>query len=46
VSPRPWPDHLIVVVLLRQVITLAKQAPRLTDTELTVRLTALTRLTR
>lgn len=45
-SPRPWPDHLVVVMLLRQVITLAEQAPRLTDAELTIRLAALTRLTR
>lgn len=45
-SPRPWPDRLVVVMLLRQVITLAEQAPRLTDAELTVRLIALAGLVR
>ena len=45
-SPRPWPNHLVVVLLLRQVITLAEQAPRLTDAELTVRLVTLAELVR
>jgi hypothetical protein len=34
------------VVLLRQVITVAEQAPRLTDAELTIRLIALAGLVR
>jgi len=45
-SPRPWPDHLVVMMLLRQVITLAEQAPRLTDAKLTVQLAALAGLKR
>ena len=40
-SPRPWPDRLVVVLLLRQVIALAEQAPRLTEAELTARLITL-----
>ena len=46
VSPQPWPDHLVVVMLLRQVITVAEQAPRLTDAELTIQLVALAELMR
>jgi hypothetical protein len=46
VSPQPWPDHLGMVMLLRQVITLAEQAPRLTNAELTIRLAVLAGLLR
>jgi hypothetical protein len=41
VSPQPWPDRLVVVLLLRQEITLAEQAPSLTNAELTARLVTL-----
>ncbi|MGH3538125.1 MAG: hypothetical protein ACRDQJ_07445 [Pseudonocardiaceae bacterium] len=40
-SPQPYLDRLAVVVMLRQVITLADQAAGITDMELRARLLAL-----
>jgi ribosomal protein L37AE/L43A len=48
VNPRPWIDHLTAAVelaaarsLLRQIVDLASEAPRLSDTQLRTQLLAL-----
>jgi hypothetical protein len=53
VTPRPFPDHLTATVelaaaqsVLREIITLATQAPMLTDDQLRFRLHALAECTR